>query len=502
MITASEFIQWCQVFGIPTGGGSGGGVTADQVQRFAFNYAPSMGVNDAFVVNLSPPVAALTDGLIVSMSSGSLQNSTTSPTLKVNSLPALPITLWAGDLAPGDIEPGGSYLFIYNEDANSFQLINPSLTTADAFLVQANAYNNAIDNGAPNAYNVTLVLNPQGTIGLGFSIYMQVGAGNDNTGASTLSVNGEVNPIFLQDGSQLTAGALVSNGLAYLIYSAELDGWVLMNPANAGDGYVQSVSGTAKQIIIDNTDPQNPVASTPQDIDTDSDVTFNTLRLDGDGLYDANGKLIFLLAPVADAVNSMSVYNAATGFPPQMVSAGPDVDIAMYLVAKGNKPVTVFGGAGGTLPFVILSGTGYQHITNFLFANTAQTRNITFPDKSGTVAFTDDIPVPGLTWVPVSGTSQACAVNTGYISNNAALTTFTAPATAPVGSEIVVKGVGAGGWTMTANTGQTIRLGNVVTSSGGTVTSQNGTDSFKMTCIVANTTWSIDYAVSAGLSIV
>lgn len=111
-------------------------------------------------------------------------------------------------------------------------------------------------------------------------------------------------------------------------------------------------------------------------------------------------------------------------------------------------------------------------------------------------------PAAGFSWVAVAGTSQAAAVNTGYIINNAAQTTLTAPATAAVGDQIIVKGVGAGGWIMTANTGQTIRLGTAVTASAGTVTSANGNDSFKMTCIVANTTWSIDYAISSGLNLV
>jgi hypothetical protein len=111
-------------------------------------------------------------------------------------------------------------------------------------------------------------------------------------------------------------------------------------------------------------------------------------------------------------------------------------------------------------------------------------------------------PVPYLTWNAVSGTTQACAVNNGYIANNAGQTTFTAPAVAAVGSRIAIKGVGAAGWVMTANTGQTIVYGNTPTTSAGTMTSQAGSDSFQMTCIVANTTWSVDFAVSAELDLV
>lgn len=111
-------------------------------------------------------------------------------------------------------------------------------------------------------------------------------------------------------------------------------------------------------------------------------------------------------------------------------------------------------------------------------------------------------PASEFSWVPVAGTTQQTASNVGYIANNAAQTTFTAPASMAVGDEIIIKGVGAGGWVMTANTGQTIRMGTAVTSAAGTVTSANGNDSFKMTCLAADTTWSIDYAISTGLDLV
>src|SRR5690606_18448870 len=144
MIAPSEFLKYLLIFGVPFGGGGGGGVTAQEVQEFAFNYAPSSGVNDAFVVNLDPEVTALTDGLIVSMSSGILTNNTAAPTLQVNALAPKNIVLWSGAVAPGDIEPGGSYLFVYDAANDDFELINPSISTANAFFVQDNAYNTGI----------------------------------------------------------------------------------------------------------------------------------------------------------------------------------------------------------------------------------------------------------------------------------------------------------------------------------------------------------------------
>ena len=94
-----------------------------------------------------------------------------------------------------------------------------------------------------------------------------------------------------------------------------------------------------------------------------------------------------------------------------------------------------------------------------------------------------------LTYNDVSGTSQAAAVNNGYIISNASQTTVTLPATAAEGSVIAVQGKGAGGWILKANTGQTIQLGSSATSSAGTLTSTNQWDTVTVVCVTANTTW-------------
>lgn len=97
-------------------------------------------------------------------------------------------------------------------------------------------------------------------------------------------------------------------------------------------------------------------------------------------------------------------------------------------------------------------------------------------------------------WLPISGTSQAATINTGYIVQNASQTTITLPAGAPIGSVVSVRGLGAAGWILTANTGQTIKGSGVTTSSGGTITSAERYDTIDVTCIVANTTWVISNA--------
>ncbi len=74
---------------------------------------------------------------------------------------------------------------------------------------------------------------------------------------------------------------------------------------------------------------------------------------------------------------------------------------------------------------------------------------------------------PGVTWVNVTGTTQQAAANTGYLADNAAQVTLTLPAAPALGDVVQVSGVGAGGWTLAQNAGQTVItkdiLGNIGT---------------------------------------
>lgn len=99
--------------------------------------------------------------------------------------------------------------------------------------------------------------------------------------------------------------------------------------------------------------------------------------------------------------------------------------------------------------------------------------------------------ITSLQWNDVSGTTQAAAVNSGYIISNASQTTVTLPATAAEGSVIAISGKGAAGWIMQANSGQTIHIGNQVTSTAGALTSTNQWDNVEIVCVTANTVWAV-----------
>lgn len=344
MIIASDFLKWLQVFNIQSGGGGGGDVTKQQVQQSAFNFNEVTGADDAFIVTLSPAVTALTDGLIVTFNSGDLQNLTISPTLKINALTPRPIVLWDGAVAPGDIDINTSYIFIYSLANNTFQLINPSVSTANTFLTQSNSYNSAVDIGAPNTYDIVISPTPVSSITNGFPLFVLVGAGNTNTGDSTITLNGTPYNIYLEDGSEVPSGYIVENQLMFLIYSTGATGFVLINPVLPSS-------------------------------------------------------------------------------------------------------------SGGLLP-----------------------------------------------WSLVSGTTQSMAINNGYISQNAAQTTFTLPVSAAVGSIIAVEGLGAAGWIIQANGSQTIQGGSSITSAGGTVTSQAGTDSAYLLCVTTDNVWKVTQTYSQGLT--
>jgi hypothetical protein len=106
-----------------------------------------------------------------------------------------------------------------------------------------------------------------------------------------------------------------------------------------------------------------------------------------------------------------------------------------------------------------------------------------------------------ITWSGVPGATQAAAVNKGYIIQNAATTTVTLPLTAAIGSIVAIAGLGAGGWVLTANTGQTIKFSPSTTSSAGSLASTSQYDTVEVVCITADTTWSVRSAPGLGLTV-
>lgn len=110
----------------------------------------------------------------------------------------------------------------------------------------------------------------------------------------------------------------------------------------------------------------------------------------------------------------------------------------------------------------------------------------------------------GVGWVDVTGTSATMASNNGYVADNAGLVTLALPATSSFGDIIYIVGKGAGGFTISQAAGQSIHIGNGVSTVGvgGSVSSSNQYDSLQLVCTVANTTWTTVGGVQGNLTIV
>jgi len=125
--------------------------------------------------------------------------------------------------------------------------------------------------------------------------------------------------------------------------------------------------------------------------------------------------------------------------------------------------------------------------SNTLTFTGTDTSSVNF-GTGGTVSYAT---TGGIAWSNVTGTTQAAAVNNGYVTSNAGATTVTLPTTCAIGQVVGIQGAGAGGWVLAAGAGQTIHFGSSVTTTAGSLTSSNQYDSAWVICIVANTTWAV-----------
>jgi len=138
---------------------------------------------------------------------------------------------------------------------------------------------------------------------------------------------------------------------------------------------------------------------------------------------------------------------------------------------------------------------------DFTISNTLTVSDIIYPtadgtvgqsmttDGAGTLSFSSALAGGGIAWTRVTGTTQALAVNNGYVNENVALTTLTLPSTAAFGSAIKINGEGTGLYRVAQNASQQIHFG-ILSSTigvGGYIEATQRRDCITLRCTVANT---------------
>ena len=154
---------------------------------------------------------------------------------------------------------------------------------------------------------------------------------------------------------------------------------------------------------------------------------------------------------------------------------------------------------------------GYQSKTSGGVFNgrsiVAGNSSITVTNGDGTAGNTSivaNVPNGALAWTVVTGTTQAAAVASGYIANNAGTVTITLPATSAAGDQIGVMGMNnASGWKIAQNAGNQIALGSLTTTAGvgGYLQSTQTHDSIILMCVTANTLW-VAFAPQGNIQVV
>lgn len=499
-------------------------VTPEDVQVSLFNYSLATGVNDAFVATLVPPVTSLTDGLLVTLNTGTLTNNTGTPTLQVDAMPAKTIVYNNLQLLPGDLETNNTYVLVYNSNTDTFNLINPSISAANTELVQYNEYNAAIDSGIADAYIANLT--PPASSLTGFlSILCKIT--NANTGASTLTVNGNTAPIVTANNQPLVGGELIANQVGLFLYDSTWASFILVNPSNSSqvklpvvDDTVARFDGTTGRIqdslvtINDAGVMSGATQLNVDDVTIDGDtISTNTvngnlyLEPNGTGHVDVGDPGLETGNILIDGVafNSRFRVNDIGNVAPAMITIHKHstTQEPLQISARSNSNTSAHATVTANMPLYSMYATGWLNSYYGIFGqirfsadSTGTLADGSAPGKLELMVTPDGavIPVTALSISNAGVTTLANALPVG--SGGSGRTTATAYAvicggTTSTGAQQSVASVGTAGQVLTSNgagalpTFQTLQSGNIKAwvSFNGTVTPITITGSGNVTSI-------------------
>ncbi len=161
------------------------------------------------------------------------------------------------------------------------------------------------------------------------------------------------------------------------------------------------------------------------------------------------------------------------------------------LVGAGTATITNLGVAtNGQLP---IGSTGADPV---LALPTSTGGTITITAGAGTLNF--EVASGGFTWNDATATPVTLAVENGYVTDRGGGVTYTLPATAVLGNEIIIVGK-LGAWTIAQNANQQITIGSSSSTVGvgGSIASTNVGDCVTLICITAgaSTVWRVNSSI-------
>lgn len=349
-------------------------------------------------------------------------------------------------LSGGEIQAGYNYVFLYSVASSEFQLINafvesPSVRPEN---IQEETFISNVGSNTADAYELTL--SPAITTLVDFTRVTMVSTANTTT-TPTLNVDGVTDSLItLIDGSPLSPGDIATNMPADLIFWGVT--WKLLNPATQSPV-------TSQNCLYWRGEESGIVNAYEVTLPIQADADAFMIMIEDLQVTNTGASTLTVTYP-----------DATVDGPSPIVNTNGSAVIAGQLLDGGN--------------YILLRDTGG---TDWQLLN---------PSPTGAATSS---------WVVETTTSRTLTAFENVITNNAGLVTLTVPATTAVGDEFVVAGLGAGGWLVQANTGQTINLGNSPTTVAGSLASTNRYDSIRFVCVVANTTFVVVGAPQGNITV-
>lgn len=404
------------------------------------------------------------------------------------------IPVWSSAAYPQNASAAGTLMQSDGTDWTHTQATYPSSTNKNHILYSS--ANNTVAEISTQK-NAVLVSDNQSTPQWSGSLtdgQIVIGKTNDLpaaasiTGSGSITVTPGANSITISSSASGTVNAGTINELAY--YAANGTAVSGLTTANNGtlvtsNTGVPSISSTLPTAVQGNITSVGTIGS--------GTWQGNTIAVGYGGTgatsVGANGTL---------AQSNGSIYTFTTATYPSTTTANQllysSATNTVGGLASANSATLVTNASGVpawtssmTNGQILIGSTGATPVPSTITG----TAGITVTNGAGTITISGG--GGGYTWTEVTGTSQAMAANSGYISNNPALVTLTLPTTAALGTTLSIAGKGAGGWKVAQNAGQEIFFGSSATTIGATgyLQSTQQFDSIELLCITANTQWTV-----------